>query len=404
MRSSMAHNVGQGFLNDAKGCDLNGGRERRQMFWRGQGYTHIATLLSRDSMFTNSRDQAKFIEHRWTQGIDQAADIGNGRANLPFERLQQCYCFLGLLSHQVAGGIDTLGQAGQGGTKSIMEIAAQGAAGQSDCATGGSRRGSTQGECRPGRRVFSIDGGTTSMKDISTMILKETKELFSQGGLTGYLTSLVFLAVGGVVYPLISWSSWMQLGSLAIPLILFLTFQQVVSSAADSFVGERERHTLETLLASRMPDRAIVLGKIGALVGYGLGINFSLLLLGWLAITIVHWQERLVFYPLDLLLLTLGLGLVVIILAASAGVLVSLRSATARQALQMLAVGGLVVTFGVTFGLLELTGNLLPSLGIVLSLTQLLALLLGLLTGIDIIVLTLALVRFQRSRLMLIGK
>src|SRR5258708_29986990 len=103
MRSSMAHNVGQGFLNDAKGCDLNGGRERRQMFWRGKGYTHVATLLSRDGMFTNSRDQAKFIEHRWTQGIDQAADIGNGRANLPFERLQQCYCFLGLLSHQVAG-------------------------------------------------------------------------------------------------------------------------------------------------------------------------------------------------------------------------------------------------------------------------------------------------------------
>jgi len=128
MRPSMAHNVGQGFLNDAKGCDLNGGRERRQMFWRGKGYTHVATLLSRDGMFTNSRDQAKFIEHRWTQGIDQAADIGNGRANLPFERLQQCYCFLGLLSHQVAGGIDTLGQAGQGGTKSIMEIAAQPAA------------------------------------------------------------------------------------------------------------------------------------------------------------------------------------------------------------------------------------------------------------------------------------
>ncbi len=242
------------------------------------------------------------------------------------------------------------------------------------------------------------------MKDIWTMILKETKELLSQGGLTGYLTLLVFLALGGVVYPLISWSSWVQLGSLAIPLILFLTFQQVIASAADAFVGERERHTLETLLASRMPDRAILLGKIGALVGSGLGITFSLLLLGRLAITLVHWQERLVFYPLDLLLLTLGLSLVVNILAASAGVLVSLRSATARQAQQMLAVGGLVVTFGVTFGLVELTSNLLPSLGMVLSLAQLLALLLVLLTGIDIIVLTLALVRFQRSRLMLIGK
>jgi ABC-2 type transport system permease protein len=242
------------------------------------------------------------------------------------------------------------------------------------------------------------------MKDMATMIVKETKELFSQGGLTGYLPTLVFLAIGGVVYPLISWSSWIQLGGLAIPLILFLTFQQIVASAADSFVGERERHTLETLLASRMPDRAILLGKIGALVGYGVGINFSLLVLGWLAITLVHGQERLGFYPLDLLLLTLGLGLGVTILAASAGVLVSMRSATARQAQQMLAVGGLVVTFGGAFGLLELTSHLLPAWGIVLSLAQLLALLLGLLTVIDIIVLTLALERFQRSRLILIGK
>jgi hypothetical protein len=96
--------------------------------------------------------------------------------------------------------------------------------------------------------------------------------------------------------------------------------------------------------------------------------------------------------------------LVVNILAASAGVLVSLRSATARQAQQMLTVGGLVAMFGITFGLLELTSSLLPSLGIVLGLAQLLVLLLGLLTGIDIIVLTLALVRFQRSRLILIGK
>jgi ABC-2 type transport system permease protein len=242
------------------------------------------------------------------------------------------------------------------------------------------------------------------MKDISTVIWKETKELFSQGGILGYLTPLILLAVGGVVYPLISWSSWMQLGSLEIPFILFLTYQLIVASAADSFAGERERHTLETLLASRMPDHAILLGKVGTLVGYGWGMNFSQLLLGWLAINIVHWQGHLVFYPFDLLLLTFALGLVVNILAASAGVLVSLRSATARQAQQILTVGGLVAMFGITFGLLELTNSLLPSLGIVLRMTQLVALLLGLLTGIDSIVLSLALVRFQRSRLMLIGK
>lgn len=242
------------------------------------------------------------------------------------------------------------------------------------------------------------------MKDITTITWKETKELFSQGGLMGYLTPLVFLAVGGVVYPLISWPSWVQLGSLEIPFILFSTFQLIVASAADSFAGERERHTLETLLASRMPDRAILLGKVGTLVGYGWGMNFSQLLLGWLTINIVHWQGHLVFYPLNLLLLTFALGLLVNILAASAGVLVSLRSATARQAQQILTVGGLVAMFGITFGLLELTSSLLPSLGIVLSVTQLLTLLLGLLAVIDIIVLALALARFQRSRLMLSGK
>ena len=39
------------------------------------------------------------------------------------------------------------------------------------------------------------------MKDISTMIVKETKELLSQGGLTGYLTLLVFLALGASCIP-----------------------------------------------------------------------------------------------------------------------------------------------------------------------------------------------------------
>ena len=36
----------------------------------------------------------------------------------------------------------------------------------------------------------------------------------------------------------------------------------VSSLVADSFAGERERHTLETLLASRLPDRAILAGKL----------------------------------------------------------------------------------------------------------------------------------------------
>ena len=35
---------------------------------------------------------------------------------------------------------------------------------------------------------------------------------------------------------------------------------------ADGIPGERERHTLETLLASRLSDRSILLGKVMAAV------------------------------------------------------------------------------------------------------------------------------------------
>lgn len=47
------------------------------------------------------------------------------------------------------------------------------------------------------------------------------------------------------------------------PLVLTLTM------VADSFAGERERHALETLLASRLSDRAILLGEAAALTSYG---------------------------------------------------------------------------------------------------------------------------------------
>jgi ABC-type Na+ efflux pump permease subunit len=43
----------------------------------------------------------------------------------------------------------------------------------------------------------------------------------------------------------------------------------------DSIAGERERQTLETLLASRLPDRAILLGKVAAIT-----------LLGWLLLAL----------------------------------------------------------------------------------------------------------------------
>ena len=55
---------------------------------------------------------------------------------------------------------------------------------------------------------------------------------------------------------------------------------------ADSFAGERERHTLETLLASRLPDRAILFGKVLAAVGYGWVLVMLMLVLSLVTVNL----------------------------------------------------------------------------------------------------------------------
>ena len=112
---------------------------------------------------------------------------------------------------------------------------------------------------------------------------------------------------------------------------------------ADSFAGERERHTLETLLASRLSDRAILLGKIAAAVAYGWGITMVSVLVGLITVNVVHWQGELIFYPPATGLGIVALSFLVAALAAGLGVLVSLRAATVRQAQQ---------TFSIAFFLL----------------------------------------------------
>ena len=61
--------------------------------------------------------------------------------------------------------------------------------------------------------------------------------------------------------------AWSLVTCIVIPLIL------VGIVIPQSFAGERERHTLETLLASRLPDRAIPWGKVLLAVAYGWGMT-----------------------------------------------------------------------------------------------------------------------------------
>ncbi len=234
------------------------------------------------------------------------------------------------------------------------------------------------------------------MSDILTIMWKEWKDSLFQGGWRAWARPVLLIGILGVVEPLLGKNAWMDLSPLEMVVFLWFAFFLIISIVADSFAGERERHTLETLLASRMPDRSILLGKVLTVVLYGWGVMVIGLFLGAGVYNLAH-QAQPAFYPIDMLLFTLVLGLLVGTLGASAGVLISLRISTVRQAQQTLSIGTLILG-GAVVALLQL---LPKEFFVTFTLDQILLMAGGLIVVLDILLLAFTLVRFQRAKLIL---
>jgi len=112
---------------------------------------------------------------------------------------------------------------------------------------------------------------------------------------------------------------------------------------ADSFAGERERHTLEALLATRLSDRAILFGKLLAALAYGFTLTWAILLVSLVTINIVVHGEGLLLFTPTMTIGALVFSVLVSGLAASIGVLVSLRASSVRQAQQWMSFGMLIL-------------------------------------------------------------
>ncbi len=239
--------------------------------------------------------------------------------------------------------------------------------------------------------------------DITAILWKEWKEVLSQGGGRGRLGLLVFVGVFGIFMPLQMGRDWIESPSVLfywawVPLFL------VSSVIADSFAGERERHTLETLLASRLSDRAILFGKAGAAVGYGAGLTWISLLLGLVTANLVHGQGTLLMYSLPVGAGIIALSLLGAGLAAGAGVLISLRAPSVRQAQQTLSITIMLLLFVPVFGVQALPeawkerifGSLMA-----INVNQALLVAVLILGGLNVLFLAMALARFQRAKLIL---
>jgi len=244
--------------------------------------------------------------------------------------------------------------------------------------------------------------------DILTVMWKEWKELFTEretvrGTLASLLGPLIMMAVMGVVAPWLVGLAWVETPlSLATALFVSLMFGGMT---AGSIAGERERHTLEALLASRLSDQAILFGKVAIAVCFASGSALATVLLGLVTVNIKHWGSGLHLYRPIVIVADLIASLLMATLSAAMGVFVSLRAATVRQAEQnmmaLLAGGSILLVMAPILALKAIPGlearfaEFLASLDV----TQLTLVLLFLLIALDVGFLVAAMRRFQRAKL-----
>jgi len=241
------------------------------------------------------------------------------------------------------------------------------------------------------------------LNDIGTVIWKEWKELVARSTRTRSET-LKTIAVAAVILGIVVWRASHIIsnpGALIVP--SFALIQLLAGIMADSFAGERERHTLETLLASRLSDLAILIGKIAA----GVLLVWGLMLFAT-GLAVLASAIRPDGSPASL-----SLGNIVAILAiyfllclamSCAAAIVSLRAPTVRQAIQTLTWSFMILFFIGVFAIARIppqwkTTLMRVFMGENLVRTELIAA--AILSGLILFLFGAARLRFQRARLIL---
>jgi ABC-2 type transport system permease protein len=240
--------------------------------------------------------------------------------------------------------------------------------------------------------------------DIMTIIWKESKGLLKQG--KGRSKSILVLLTPffmfGIILPIQFRDEWLTM-AWSLTIALFTPLILIAPTICESFAGERERHTLETLLASRLPDRSILFGKMLVSIIYGYGMTVILLVMSLVIVNILVWNGKFQFYPLSILLADLGLGLLFSGLMVTLGILISLRSATVQSAQQVLMMALVIPIFGIQ-AVVFLLPTFLPMEDIREFLARfdynkILLIFLGIMLLADVGLLLAAMSRFKRSRL-----
>ncbi len=245
--------------------------------------------------------------------------------------------------------------------------------------------------------LLSLAGSEGVTIFLTTHNLAEAEKLCSQVGVIRAGRLL------GVMLPWQRGRAWVE-SPLTLAIWAWMPLMLMASLIADSFAGERERHTLETLLASRLPDRAILFGKVLAVVSYGWGLTILGVMIGLLTVNLVHGRGELLLYSWKFTLGVLALSWLGSWLAAGAGVLVSLRAATVRQAQQILMLTIMALLFVPVYGFQLLPDEWRAQIARTLAAggaMRLVIVIIVALTAVDSSLIIAAMARFRRARLII---
>jgi len=246
------------------------------------------------------------------------------------------------------------------------------------------------------------------MTDILTVARKELGEIVGGGsGRRGLIRELFFVFLFGVFFPLSQSEAWRS-GAVPTVFVFMIPLFLAGPYVADTFAGERERKTLETLLATRLPDSSIYLGKILAVCTYAWVITLVILAASLLALNLAGGSAGggLFLYPAAVWIAGLLGSYASALLIAGIGTFISLRSETVRAAHQAMMLPLFVLIFGGSFGMGALwralpahTQTSLVAWASGVSGVQAILGIVGILLAADLLLLRLGVRRFRRSKL-----
>jgi ABC-2 type transport system permease protein len=178
------------------------------------------------------------------------------------------------------------------------------------------------------------------MSPFFALLQKELLEIIGdrQSRRGGLIQGSVLAVVLGVLS--VKPEAWLAAAPAAVFFFAFLPGIAAGTVAADAFAGERERRTLETLLASPIDERTILLGKTAAAVAFGT-------LVGAVGSVVAVVTVSLTAHPfvpaLSLVAGVLGASFVSSSLLGALAVVVSMHVSVARSAQQITSISAMVL-------------------------------------------------------------